>query len=263
MDGSDERRLAIGRSIPWKIGRFPASPRTFGLLFPRPGQKKKFHSKWRIQRLHNCTRVHLCSCHHLTPSPTTPFISPASLPLMSLRRSERIAATASTPTQEPARQTGTRIRKQPVRQSTGGRGPLRFEPQAHHPRLRSSVNRPRPDAEDSTNANQEGDGVDGSIDDSDGSITNPTKVKQPFISQVNPALSLAWRVNPKHDMCFIFDSTSPARRFKRGMVFNEDADFPTDTHDGNITETDGPGPGWMPVDPGIVRCVLKHFIPHR
>ena len=38
------------------------------------------------------------------------------------------------------------------------------------------------------------------------------------------------------------------------MAFDEEADFQKDTYDGDITETDGPDPGWMPVDPEIVGC---------
>jgi hypothetical protein len=99
--------------------------------------------------------------------------------------------------------------------------------------------------------------------DDDGSTADPSEVRRPVISLVDPALAAAWKVNQTHNMCFIFDSVSPARRFKRGMVFDEAADFPEDTHDGDITETDGPDPGWMPVDPGLVGCVWTQSTAHR
>ena len=122
----------------------------------------------------------------------------------------------------------------------------------HPPRSRK---RPRADSEAGVNSDEEDGAVEEGIDEDDGGITDPTKIKRPIISLISPALAAAWRVNQKHPMCFLFNPVSPARRFKRGMVYNEEADFPKDTHDGDITETDGPAQGWMPVDPEIFRCV--------
>ena len=159
---------------------------------------------------------------------------------MSLQQSERLAATTSRPTQEPVRPTRTQISTRPSRQSTGSHGLLwSIHPRAYLSTSRSGAKRARADSDDS-------DGGD------HGGSTDPAKVKWPITRLVGPSLATAWRVNQKHDMCFIFDSTSPAHRFKRGMVFNEEANFPEDTQDGEITKTDGPGPGWMPVDPAIV-----------
>ena len=104
------------------------------------------------------------------------------------------------------------------------------------------------DVEDGEDGDREDEVESSAVDDS-GSATNSKQIKQPVLSLVHPALTTAWQVNRKNKMCFIFDQHSPARRFKRGMVYDEAADFPHDTCDGNITETDGPGPGWMPVDP--------------
>jgi len=92
-------------------------------------------------------------------------------------------------------------------------------------------------------------------DNDNGGVTDPAKVRRPIISLVDPALAAAWKVNQKHSMCFILDAVSPVRRFKWGMAFDGNAGFPEDTCDGNITETDGPDLGWMPVDPEIVGCV--------
>jgi len=172
-----------------------------------------------------------------------------------VRRSRQIAATLSIPTQEPIQATGTR--NQPIRQSTGGRGPLRLaNPRSQHLRLQSSAKRPQADPE-------EGDAVEGSVDDGDGSIADPGKVRWPIANLVSPALATAWKVYPKQKMCFIFDPVSTAHQFKQGMLYDEDSDFPRDTLDGDITETDGPGAGWMPVAPTLVRCVWKHSTPWR
>ena len=105
--------------------------------------------------------------------------------------------------------------------------------------------------------------MEGNVADDDGSATDSTKIKRPILGLISPVLARAWRVNQEQKMCFIFDLRSPARRFKRGMVYNEDANFPQDSCDGDITETDGPGLGWMPVDPVMAVCVSKHSTPHR
>lgn len=73
---------------------------------------------------------------------------------------------------------------------------------------------------------------------------------------VNGALVRAFKINKKLPMSFIFDHVSPARRFKRGMPFDEAGSFPdctreemadaTDTDD--IDEVTGRGL-LMPFDP--------------
>ena len=119
------------------------------------------------------------------------------------------------------------------------------------------MKRLRDNADGGNNGDLEDEGVDESVDDDDGSITDPARIKQPFVKILSPALATAWKINRKHSMCLILDAVSPARRFRRGMLFNEELDFPMDSQDGNITETDGPDPGWMPVDPTLVRCVCE------
>ena len=73
------------------------------------------------------------------------------------------------------------------------------------------------------------------------------RVGQPTSTSIHQNLQSAWRVNRRLPMCFIFDSISPARRFKRGMLHSEEADFPiySDSEAGNVTETDAT-PALMP-----------------
>lgn len=136
------------------------------------------------------------------------------------------------------------------------------EPGAQRSGLRSGAKHPRADAANNEGPGLEKDPVEGNGDEDDGSVIIPARIKRPIIRLVDQTLATAWKVNPKQKMCFIFDAVSPARRFKRGMAFKETIDFPEDTCDGDITETDGPGPGWMPVDPTIVRCAWSHSTPH-
>lgn len=86
--------------------------------------------------------------------------------------------------------------------------------------------------------------------------TDPARITQPISAHVHDALKNAWRINRALPMCFIFDSVSPARQFKRGMLFS-DVDFThqyprypkKDSSDvDDITETDG-DPPWMPYWP--------------
>ena len=122
-------------------------------------------------------------------------------------------------------------------------------------RSQGGVKHPRADIEDMA--------VEESADDVDGNAIDAAKVRRPIISLVAPALATAWKVNRKHNMCFLFDAVSPACRFKWGMALDEEADFPKDTYDVDIAETDGPDPGWMPVDPEIIGCAWRHFTPWR
>ena len=81
---------------------------------------------------------------------------------------------------------------------------------------------------------------------------DPTNVELPIRAVVHRSMGSAWRVNKTLPMCFIFDSISPARRFKRGMPFSdsEKVALPIlsdkEVGSGNVTETDGPDPGLMP-----------------
>jgi len=168
---------------------------------------------------------------------------------MSLHRSERLTTAPSKGTQELVQPPGTQKSRRTIQQPSGAPDTRSAGPVARPSRSQSAAKHSRAIVEDSDEGNQED-----KVDD-DGSITDPVMVKQPVIDLIDPALSAAWKVNRKHDMCFIFNPISPARRFKRGMVYDEAANFPVDTCDGDITETDGPGRGWMPVDPGIVGCI--------
>ena len=83
------------------------------------------------------------------------------------------------------------------------------------------------------------------------SETNPANITRPISTAIHPNLMSAWRINQALPMHFLFDSTSPARQFKRGMPFDEDKEFPEydDGDPGDITETDVPPDGLMPYMP--------------
>ena len=172
-------------------------------------------------------------------------------PLMSLRRSERLA----TATEESAQPASTRRSKRIEHQPSGADGAMSTSPAPPPSRTRSRGKRPRADVKGSGDGDQEV-----KANDDEGAM-DPAKVVFPVAKLINAALVGAWRVNRGHKMCFIFDAISPARRFKRGMVYDEEADFPEDTCDGDITETDGPDPGWMPVDPALCWCVWNYPTP--
>ena len=95
---------------------------------------------------------------------------------------------------------------------------------------------------------------DGSTDPSsmgvDPATVNQAKVDGPILALVHRNLRNAWSVNGMLPMCFTFDYISPARRFKRGMLYSDSdkVKLPILTEDelGNVTETDGPPPGLMP-----------------
>lgn len=62
-------------------------------------------------------------------------------------------------------------------------------------------------------------------------------------------------------MAYAFDLFSPARRFKRGMAFNEKLDFPVHKglaeEDSEATDTDVQPPGLMPYNPVLIKYVLR------
>lgn len=78
--------------------------------------------------------------------------------------------------------------------------------------------------------------------------TNHRIVTHPVESLVHQALRDAWMINSRLPMAYIFDSVCPARRWRRGMLFDEQADFPEYDPDypKELTYTNGPPPGWMP-----------------
>ena len=78
--------------------------------------------------------------------------------------------------------------------------------------------------------------------------SDQAEIRRPSLKLIHPSLRSAWAINKRLPICFIFDAVSPARRFKRGTLFDEDADFPEydEGESGNVTETDIPPPGLMP-----------------
>lgn len=93
--------------------------------------------------------------------------------------------------------------------------------------------------------------------------TNPSNVRGPVEDLVHASLEEAYRVRRVkfRSMPFIFDTYSPARLFKRGVVYNEDEDFPLHNgdpeEDSEATETDTQPPGLMPYAPMPFRYVLR------
>ena len=164
--------------------------------------------------------------------------------------------------------------EQPTRKSTR----LRSAPHTHTPKSGTppaGSGRERPtkkaaprkpdseeDAEGSTDDEQssaqdsESTGNPMDVDDSSPSETDPVKINQPLSTVVHQSLTSAWQITRDLPMCFVFDSVSPARKFKRDMLFDEEADFPQfdDGQSGDVTETDVP-PGLMPYAPDEYRLV--------
>lgn len=58
-------------------------------------------------------------------------------------------------------------------------------------------------------------------------MTDPTKVKKPYMDLVHPNLREAWKIHRKNPMCFIFDFVYPARQFERGTKYTENGPTPT------------------------------------
>ena len=81
--------------------------------------------------------------------------------------------------------------------------------------------------------------------------TAQANIVQPISRLVYPTLLNAWTINSLVNMCFVFDAISPARQFKRGILFDEDGTFPDYNNDdpGEVTETDVDPPGLMPFAP--------------
>jgi hypothetical protein len=70
----------------------------------------------------------------------------------------------------------------------------------------------------------------------------------PVMSLIHENLQSAWKINERNELCFIFDSHSPARQFQRGTQYSDDLGFPEPgrTTPDNLTETDEPDGGLMP-----------------
>lgn len=81
--------------------------------------------------------------------------------------------------------------------------------------------------------------------------TVPSNITQPISCLVHKSLTAAWKVNPANSLCFIFDVVSPARQFKRGLLYDENKQFPDllSASPGDITERDGSDGDLMPYEP--------------
>jgi len=84
--------------------------------------------------------------------------------------------------------------------------------------------------------------------DPDPMEADPARVERPVSALVNHSLKNAWKINQSLPMCFVFDAVSPSLKFKRGMPFNDAANFPEyqESEAGNVTDTNGDSPAWMP-----------------
>jgi hypothetical protein len=59
----------------------------------------------------------------------------------------------------------------------------------------------------------------------DDTTTDPTAVEEPVLDLVHPKLVDAWKVHPRHQMCYIFEAITPGRQWKRGTVYTEEDPF--------------------------------------
>lgn len=93
-----------------------------------------------------------------------------------------------------------------------------------------------------------------------GNTVDPAAVTRPIKNLVHPSLSHGWMVSSDLSMCFIFDAVSPARRFKCGTLATPDGDFANYGRKPymDLTETDGPPPGWVQYKPPIIVYVVDH-----
>ena len=157
-----------------------------------------------------------------TPTPTLPTRRSARV---QTRNQEMIAV------EQPSHQTVRATRKRPTRNPDD-------EAESSQPTSDGEPIQPKENTE-----------WDASSDPAPGQ-TDSAKIGQPIHRLVHKSLRAAWTINSSLPMCFIFDAVSPARRFKRGMPYSDSdaAVFPeyNASESGNVTETDGPEPGFMP-----------------
>jgi hypothetical protein len=95
-----------------------------------------------------------------------------------------------------------------------------------------------------------------------GETTDPSLVTHPDKRYVHKAMLNAWKITRGNPMCFIFDSHSPARQFKRGVPFTDNQDFPLygrPPHK-DLTESDTDTPGLMPFSPCNYKCVSPPIV---
>jgi hypothetical protein len=101
-------------------------------------------------------------------------------------------------------------------------------------------------------------------------LTNPKLITVPDPDSIMPSMHTAWKINPDHPMCLIFDAVDPCRKFKRGAVFDESAEEPFADYnpsyddDLNVTDNDEETDGgtmlmpYLPLDVRYVLVLLKH-----
>ena len=88
-------------------------------------------------------------------------------------------------------------------------------------------------------------------------IDEPSRVTHLVPALVHASLSDAWIIQPLNPMWFIFDGPSPARHFKRGVPYNEKADFPGYSKPpyNDLTEMEPKDSSLMPFAPVAYRCI--------
>lgn len=78
-------------------------------------------------------------------------------------------------------------------------------------------------------------------------VTDQKLVTSPVLELIDEALKGAWRINKKNNMALIFDVINPASHYKRGELYDNDADDPFAVYnpsrdkDPDVTEDDGEG----------------------
>lgn len=134
-----------------------------------------------------------------------------------------------------------------LRKSAGGVAPRK--PTARRKKTRKPVQEANDDNSDDEDDNDDdGDHPTGSTSHPPSQETIPARVRRPTPTLIHGNLTSAWQLNKELEMCFIFDAVLPARRFKRGMPYTDDGDFPdyNEGEAGNVTEMDSGPPGLMP-----------------
>ena len=94
--------------------------------------------------------------------------------------------------------------------------------------------------------------------------TDPELVNRPVSRYIHRSLRTAWRINKTRPMWLIFDYVNPVRQFKRGALYDPDANSPFPEYDpdpendADVTEDDGDGEGLdlPPYNPIIPECVV-------
>jgi len=95
-----------------------------------------------------------------------------------------------------------------------------------------------------------------------GLLTDSQMITRPVLSNIHEALSNTWEINTKLLMHFIFDLVAPYMEYKRGEVYAEGKDFPEhgDKLPDELTDEQGPNPGWMPYMPREYRYGILPYL---